>query len=406
MNRPIVVILKSRRFPSSFSGATDGGTILAFRQASRLADDGALVHIITRGNYLSVTYIRPNMVLHEVPYRSSKQQNPALRDLEEGTSFVKSAIDHYAILLNKSNIVFTHHWTSAVGLEKVVNSEKWIHIPHLLASEKARFDLRYADEHVIKAEESIIKSCSSLICVSDDESKEVTLNYGSLSKDIYAAPPNPSRLFVEAGKRRRFSLLINEVAPCKGVIGVGRWSIQKQIGTQIAVLENVANRLNSPVNFCSVAPPYEEAGNAEMLKNSILPSVPHRNLPRLMQSFGIFLSTSKYESFGLAALEALCSGMVVISNNIPSLSHLNGVDDGFFHFNTIDEIDNILVELLSDNDFLSKSQISASKAGARYCQRADQFIEISCSLALSKNTSFTHEKSLDHASNDVEATII
>jgi glycosyltransferase involved in cell wall biosynthesis len=383
-NHPIVLILKSRRFPSSYSGATDGGAILAYRQASRLADEGCLVHIITRGTFASTTYVRPNMVIRKVPFRSSNQQNPALRDLEEGASFVKSAIDNYSALLSESDIVFTHHWTSAVGLEAIVSPDKWIHMPHLLASEKARFDSRYANKYIFEAERLIIESCTSLICVSDKESKEVSMHYGSLSKCIHVAPPNPSTLFVDAGRRRRLSLLTNEVAPCRGVISIGRWSIQKQIGTQIGILKNVANIIKSPVQFCSVAPPYEEAGNAEMLRNSILASVSHRSLPRLMQGFGIFLSTSRYESFGLAALEALCAGMVVVSSDIPSLSHCNGVEDGFFCFNTIDEVDSILVGLLSNNAFLSKSQISASKAGARYCQKADLFIEISCGLALSK----------------------
>jgi glycosyltransferase involved in cell wall biosynthesis len=96
------------------------------------------------------------------------------------------------------------------------------------------------------------------------------------------------------------------------------------------------------------------------------------------------LSTSRYESFGLAALEALCSGMAVISKRIPSMSFCNGKEDGFFCYSTIDEAIRIMVDLLSDNELLSKSQVSASEAGLRYCQREDLFLEVSLCLAFSK----------------------
>jgi hypothetical protein len=289
LNQPRVVILKSRLFPSSYSCVTDGGTILAYRQASRLASEGALVHIITRGESNSIYRIKPNMVLHEVPYRSSGRQDPALRDLEEGASFVKSVTNYYSALLEEASVIFTHHWTSAVGIQKSKISDRWIHVPHLLAQAKARFDLSYSIKDVIEMERSIVKSCSFLICVSDEESHEVASSYEIPLKNILVAPPIPSARFTDVGRRRRLSLLSNKMPPCQGVLSIGRWSIQKQMDKQLAIIEDVANTLKSPIKFCSVAPPYERTISSEM-PGPRHASFPHRSLPRLMQDYGVFLS--------------------------------------------------------------------------------------------------------------------
>jgi N-acetyl-alpha-D-glucosaminyl L-malate synthase BshA len=75
----------------------------------------------------------------------------------------------------------------------------------------------------------------------------------------------------------------------------------------------------------------------------------------------LFLLTSEYESFGLAALEAMAASVPVISTNAGGLPEINvnGVTGYLSNVGDIDSMSKHAIELLSDNKKLAKFKANA-----------------------------------------------
>lgn len=94
----------------------------------------------------------------------------------------------------------------------------------------------------------------------------------------------------------------------------------------------------------------------------------------------LFLLTSRTESFGLAALEAMMMSVPVISTNTGGLPEVNieGVSGFLFDVGDIEGMSNKSIELLKDSVYLEKMKVSAKKNAKRFNidRVLDSYIEV------------------------------
>ena len=82
----------------------------------------------------------------------------------------------------------------------------------------------------------------------------------------------------------------------------------------------------------------------------------------------VFLLPSEKESFGLAALEAMASGVPVISSNTGGLAEVNvqGVSGYLSDVGNVEEMANYAMKILENDELLSKFKNQAKEISKRF----------------------------------------
>ncbi len=115
-----------------------------------------------------------------------------------------------------------------------------------------------------------------------------------------------------------------------------------------------------------------------------------RDMPQLMQAVDLFIFPSRYETFGLVVLEAMASGIPVITTATTGVSELVTPEVGYViaHPDNVSELKNALIQLSQDAD-LRKRQGTAARAIAHqftWKKLAQQYVNQIERLAMSQST--------------------
>ncbi|MEK9208228.1 MAG: glycosyltransferase, partial [Patescibacteria group bacterium] len=311
---PTVCIIKSRKYPLGEKDIVDGGTFNAHVIASELQRSGYNIEVFTRneGNEQGVVN-QQGIRIFRVPFIRSANSNVLIRDYEEGKSFVESVISHSEFNPEKYTCIHTHHWTSGVGLESHIPAHtKLIHTPHLLAAEKAYYNKLPFPSYVKKAEQTLLGRANHIIALSKSEETAICTIYGCDARKIIIAPNGIDDVFFEIPS------LDTKIPHPLFILYIGRSCRQKGIDILLDATERIIES-GVPISLRLVGGPYGEPEVDKIIKERVqraplsgvvdlIGEVTHNRVPSLLRDSFVYTQPSRYESQGIALLEAMAAG--------------------------------------------------------------------------------------------------
>ena len=159
--------------------------------------------------------------------------------------------------------------------------------------------------------------------------------------------------------------------PEKYLLYVGSMSERKNLLSVVKALKFIPRSDRLPLVVVGATTSYSNVVSEYIKKNGldnwiIFPKrVETEDLPAVYQAAEIFLYTSLYEGFGMPILEALSSGIPVITSNISAMPEAAGPDSRLIDPESPDEIASSIIDILSD-DSLRRIMV---KNGYSYSQK-------------------------------------
>lgn len=325
MIHPRVCLIKSRRYPLASHEVVDGGTLNVYKLVQALLSSGFGVDVFTRlepGE--EPVAVQGGVTLIRIPYDRSTAADTMERDFQESESFVAALVRNRYFRPQEYLGIHTHHWTSTVNLSAWIPFErKLFHTPHLLAREKTRFNGLAFPRQIEAAEREILHRADAVFALSAHEAAVIESYYQVSRSKIYVAPNGVSRRFLQlrlpnSRKLRNAPLLF-----------IGRLCKQKGVDLLVRAIGELGGRGFSP-KACIVGGSYGEPAYEQGLHRYVearnlnsglhlAGQVPHRRIPAFMRRSGIFVQPSRYESQGVAILEAMAAGRAVIATDLPAV---------------------------------------------------------------------------------------
>lgn len=333
---PTVCIIKSRKYPLEEKDIIDGGTLNTHIIVSELRRRGYDIEVFTRNEgYEQEVVDQPGICVFRVPFARSPMQNVLIRDYEEGKSFVEGVISHGSFKPEKYACIHTHHWTSGVGLAPHIPKQTLlIHTPHLLAAEKARHNGLAFTSCVQTAEQALLNRANFIITLSKSEEAAVREKYSCSNSKVVVAPNGIDARFFEVPLLKE---PVNQLLP---ILFIGRLCRQKGIDVLLDSVEQIM-KSDIPVFARLVGDFYGEPEFDKLLEMRIhkaplakavehISEVTHDSIPALMSESFVYVQPSRYESQGVALLEAMAAGRVVVASNLPAIrEYVKHGENGF-----------------------------------------------------------------------------
>ena len=233
------------------------------------------------------------------------------------------------------DVLHAHYWLSGWAAHLL---QRYWHIPHLLmfhttAHQKNRVanepdretDLRLATER------SLIELADGIVAASPDERQDLLSLMRSPVDKICAVPPGVDLSFFHAGDPAIARVTLGLDPDARYVLAVGRIDPIKGFDTLLDAIATVpsAHLLlvggdlaedGTPVGaLAGLAAQAATQGINDRV--TFLGSQPHDWLATAYQAADVVVVPSRYESFGLVAIEAMASGTPVVASNVGGLRY-------------------------------------------------------------------------------------
>jgi glycosyltransferase involved in cell wall biosynthesis len=167
-------------------------------------------------------------------------------------------------------------------------------------------------------------NCHAIACVSD-ATREALLRW--IPETAVKALTCPNGIDLEAftgapasAKSGMFS--VSNDSPV--ILSVGRMDYQKDHATTIRALTLIRDAHLFLVGVGSEMPQHEQLAREIGVAHRVHFLGQRRDIPQLMKAANVFVQSSRFEGFGIAALEAMACGLPVVASQVPGLAELVG----------------------------------------------------------------------------------
>ena len=327
---------------------TGGMNVYVFELARKLVGLGYVVDIFTR--YQShkdpkiATVIPGLRVIHlKAGPEKSIPKKLVINHLDE---FTQSFLSFIKVEQKTYNLLHAHYYLSGIVCQRV-KAEKLPNIPlvvtfHTLALMKnlvARDELEKEEKERIDAELSLVRKADIIIAPSKTDSKYLQYLYDCSPLKISVITPgvntslfkpidkNAAKKYIHADLDHKLILFVGRIEPLKAidVLLYAMKILSKQNPSLTTCLWIVGGDVTQKKHLWSKE--LQKLEKLRILLNittavTFVGQKPQRKLPYYYNAAQLVIMPSHYESFGMAALEAMACGTPVITTNVSGIESI------------------------------------------------------------------------------------
>lgn len=210
------------------------------------------------------------------------------------------------------------------------------------------------------------KKADTILTPSENTRRDLVSCYKIDGKKIKVIYPGISPIFTEV--RSRSDIKTKYDLPEKFILFIGTIEPRKNLKNVISAFESAAKSLTENYHLVIAGSPgWKNSEIKNYIKNSsvknsihVIGYVADTDKPALYQAASLFVYPSFYEGFGFPVLEAMYSGVPVITSNRSSLPELTAGSCHLVNPHRPAEISSAIVKILSDQNY-SKRLIELGK---------------------------------------------
>lgn len=336
-----------------------GSGVLATELGKALAQLGHQVHFITYQQPVRLNGFIPNIFYHEVQVPTY----PLFDYPPYETALASTMVD--VIKNNHLQLLHVHYaipHASAAYMAKKILEQEGIHIPFITTLHGTDITLVGRDKMYAPVVAFSINQSDAITAVSQNLRDE-TFTHFKIEKNIEVIH---NFVDVQRFSRKPIDAFRKVIAP-EGeriLLHASNFRKIKRVEDVVLIFNEVKKEIPSKLLFVGDGP---ERGTAEELsrKLGICDDIrfvgKQEQMEDILAIADLFLLTSEYESFGLAALEAMASGVPVISTNAGGLPEImiQGVTGYMGNVGDVDTMSKQAIDILKDDERLQQFKANA-----------------------------------------------
>lgn len=336
-----------------------GSGVLATELGKALAQLGHHVHFITYQQPVRLNGFIPNIFYHEVQVPTY----PLFDYPPYETALASTMVD--VIKNNHLQLLHVHYaipHASAAYMAKKILEQEGIHIPVITTLHGTDITLVGRDKMYAPVVAFSINQSDAITAVSQNLRDE-TFTHFKIEKNIEVIH---NFVDVQRFSRKPIDAFKKVIAP-EGeriLLHASNFRKIKRVEDVVLIFNEVNKQIPSKLLFVGDGP---ERGTAEELsrKLGICDEIrfvgKQEQMEDILAIADLFLLTSEYESFGLAALEAMAAGVPVISTNAGGLPEImiQGVTGYMGNVGDVDTMSKQAIDILRDDDRLQQFKANA-----------------------------------------------
>jgi L-malate glycosyltransferase len=343
-----------------------GSGVLATELGKALADKGHSVHFITYQQPVRLNVFSANIYYHEVRVPTYPLFDYPPYEVALSSTMVDVILNHDLDLLHVHYAI--PHASAAYMAKKIVEKQGRT-IPVITTLHGTDITLVGKDKTYAPVVTFSINESDSITAVSDNLRQE-TFNSFAITKDIQVI-----HNFVDVARfsKKPIDAFRRVIAPHgeKILVHASNFRGVKRVQDVVKIFAKVRKEL--PAKLLMVGDGPERPAMENLVKElRITEDVrflgKQEQIEEILVVSDLFILPSEYESFGLAALEAMAARMPVISTNAGGLPEINiQGETGFMaDVGDVDGMSKYAIELLKDDDKLLQFKQNAYEQACKF----------------------------------------
>lgn len=354
-----LIVLESMRIGIVCYPTFGGSGVLATELGKALADKGHLVHFITYQQPVRLSEFNANIFYHEVRVPTY----PLFDYPPYETALASTMVD--VIVNNQIDLLHVHYaipHASAAYMTKKILETQGKKIPVITTLHGTDITLVGRDKTFAPVVSFSINQSDAITAVSYNL-REETNKIFRIEKEIEVI-----QNFVDVRRfnKKPIDAFRRVIAPNneKLIIHASNFRRIKRVEDVVKIFAKVHKEVPSKLLFVGDGPerPAAESLSRDLqICDDIRFVGKQEQMEEILAIGDLFLLTSEYESFGLAALEAMAAGVPVISTNAGGLPEINehGVTGFMSNVGDVESMSAYAIDLLKNEEMLAKFKANA-----------------------------------------------